>query len=284
MAEGKVSTTASMIVLLKAAHQILDADPKILVDPLAVGFVPDSSADELRADAAWHQSPLGHALRANAVMRSRYVEDILEDMAASGMRQYVNMGAGLDTFAYRQPAWAQASTIYEVDQPATQRWKQASLQRLGIVPPANLRWCPLNFEEGGLRAGLAAAGFDPAVRACFAWLGVTPYLTDAAIDSTLRFVSSLGSGNSIVFSFILPNSYLTGAERAMMQEIATRVEAFGEPLLTEFEPTLLRDRLRAMGFSRVVHFTAEAANDRYFVGRADGLRVLRLEELMWATV
>jgi methyltransferase (TIGR00027 family) len=85
-------------------------------------------------------------------MRSRYVEDVLKEMAASGLRQYVNLGAGMDTFAYRQPAWAQALTLYEVDHPETQRWKQTNLQRLGIVPPANLCWCPLNFEEGGVAA------------------------------------------------------------------------------------------------------------------------------------
>src|SRR5262245_27521296 len=154
MRESKVSGTAIIVARLRAAHQILDADPKIFVDPIALGFVPASSEEELRADAASLQRPIDRAIRATVVMRSRYVEDVLQEVAASGVRQYVNLGAGLDTFAYRQPSWAHALTLYEVDHPETQHWKQANLDRLGIVPPANLRWCPINFEELGLSESL----------------------------------------------------------------------------------------------------------------------------------
>ena len=284
MAEPKASSTAITLVRLRAAHQILDAEPKILVDPIAVGFVPGSSADELRADAANLQRPIPRAVRATAVMRNRYVEDVLQEVAALGVRQYVNLGAGLDTFAYRQPAWAHALTLYDVEHPETQGWKQANLERLRIVPPANLRWCPLNLEERGLPESLAAAGFDPTIPACFAWLGVTQYLTDAAIETTLRFVRSLAVGGSIVFTFSSPLSSLGDEEQAIRRELAAMVASAGEPLRTEFEPTPLCNRLQAMGFSRVVYFTTEEANRRYFAGRSDGLRVLRLEEIMWATV
>ena len=181
MAEHTASSTAITLVRLRAAHQILDADPKILVDPIAVGFVPASSADDLRADAANLQRPIPRAVRATAVMRNRYVEDVLQEVAALGVRQYVNLGAGLDTFAYRQLSWAHALTLYDVEHPETQGWKQANLQRLRIVSPANLRWCSLNLEERGLPESLAAAGFDPTIPVCFAWLGVTQYLTDCLL-------------------------------------------------------------------------------------------------------
>ena len=101
MTEHTVSSSATILVRLRAAHQVLDADPKILVDPISVGFVPGSSAEELRADATNLQHPMMRALRAMAVVRLRYVEDVLQELAAFGVRQYVNLGAGLDTFAYR---------------------------------------------------------------------------------------------------------------------------------------------------------------------------------------
>jgi methyltransferase (TIGR00027 family) len=284
MAQSKASSTATIVARSRAAHQILDQDPKILVDPIAVGFVHDSSADELRANPAPFENSISRAVRASTLIRSRYAEDILEQLTASGVRQYVNLGAGLDTFAYRQPAWAHALTLYEVDHPEMQRWKQANLQRLGIVPPTNLRWCPTNFEEVGLQASLDAAGFDPTLPTCFAWLGVTPYLTEAAVDTVLRFVLSLPIGNSIVFSFVLSNSCRTDEERTIWEELVGAAASLGEPWLTTFEPLLLRDRLRTMGFSRIAHLSTEAANERYFAGRGDGLRLRHLEELMWATV
>jgi methyltransferase (TIGR00027 family) len=284
MTEHTVSRSATILVRLRAAHQVLDADPKILVDPISVGFVPESSAEELRADATNLQHPMMRALRAMAVVRLRYVEDVLLEVAALGVRQYVNLGAGLDTFAYRQPAWASALTIFDVDRPDTQRWKQENLARLGIASPANLCWCPLSFEEQGLPEGLAAAGFDFMAPTCFAWLGVTPYLSNAAIEATLRFVLSLPVGSTIVFGFMLPQSRLTDEERAMMQVIIAGLASSGELALTEFEPSVLCDRLHTMGFSRVEHFSMEEANGRYFAGRSDGLRVLRLEETMWAAV
>ena len=284
MAQRTASSTATIVARSRAAHQILDQDPKILVDPIAVGFVPDSSADELRANPAPFQTATSRAVRASTLLRSRYAEDVLEQLTASGIRQYVNLGAGLDTFAYRQPSWAHALTIYEVDHPETQRWKQANLQRLGIVPTANLRWCPTDFEDVGVAESLAAAGFNPALPSCIAWLGVTPYLTEAAVDTVLGFVRSLPRGNSIVFSFVLSNSCRTEEEQAIWAELVAAAASLGEPWLTTFEPLLLRDRLRTMGFSRVVHLSTEAANERYFAGRGDGLRVRHLEELMWATV
>jgi methyltransferase (TIGR00027 family) len=284
MLEARASITATIVARLRAAHQILDDDPKILVDPVAIGLVPASREDALRADAESLQTQYLRALRASIVMRSRYVEDVLQEITASGTRQYVNLGAGLDTFAYRQPSWAHALTLFEVDHPTTQQWKQARLHRLGIILPANLRWCPINFETTTLPDGLANAGFDFSASTCFSWLGVTQYLTDAAIDSTLRFVSSLPRGSSIVFTFILPESRLESEARTIRQMSATGASSYGEPFLTEFEPAILASRLRKTGFSNVIHFTTEAANRRYFSNRRDNLWAPGYAELMWATV
>ena len=282
--DARASVTATIVARLRAAHQILDDDPKILVDPVAIGLVPALTEAALRADTKSLQTPYLRALRASIVMRSRYVEDMLQLSAASGTRQYVNLGAGLDTFAFRQPPWAQSLTLFEVDHPTTQRWKQARLRWLGLRAPANLRWCPVNLEAASLRDGLARAGFDFSAPSCVSWLGVTQYLSDSAIESTLRFVASLPRGSSIVLTFVLPESQLGPDARAFRGLSAQGASSAGEPFVSEFEPAVLADRLRRTGFSSVFHFTTEAANRRYFSDRRDHLRLPGHAELMWATV
>ena len=284
MLDRKPSHTALAVARLRAAHQVLDGEPKILVDPVAIGLVPRSGEDELRAKSKTFQTPHFRAIRATLVMRSRYVEDVLREVSASGMQQHVNLGAGLDTFAYRQPPWARALTLFEVDHPATQDWKRATLEQLGIPIPSNLRFCPVDFETSGLSEGLTVAGLDFQKPACFSWLGVTQYLTDAAMDSTLRFVRSMPSGSSIVFTFILPDSCLEPEDRKLCVAAADRASSRGEPFLTQLEPALLNDRLIKLGFARVIHLAAEEANRLYFLGRRDGLRAPGYEHLMWATV
>lgn len=150
--------------------------------------------------------------------------------------------------------------------------------------PGNLRFCPVDFESTSLSEGLTAAGFDVSTPACFSWLGVTQYLTEEATESTFRFVSTLAAGSSIVFTFILPVSCLAAEDAQLHAIAAARASSHGEPWLTQYDPAILRDRLCEIGFSKVTHLTAEAASQRYFSDRRDGLRAPGYEELMWATV
>jgi methyltransferase (TIGR00027 family) len=278
------SRTALSIARLRAAHQLLDGDPKILLDPLATGFVPGSTQDEIRAKEKKFQSRHYRAIRAMSVLRSRYVEDVLREVSASGTRQHVNLGAGLDTFAYRQPPWARSLTLFEVDRQATQEWKRANLKRLGIAIPTNLRFCAVDFETGVLSDGLRVAGFDFQTPTCFSCLGVTQYLTEVTLDSTLRFVRSMPAGSSIVFTFVLPDSCLEPKDRKLVAIAAELASPHGEPFRTRLAPGLLHDHLIELGFSRVVLLAAEEANRRYFRARCDGLRAPGYENLVWSTV
>ena len=284
MIEGQPSRTAIRCTVLRAAHQVLDGDPKVLRDPIAVGLVEGSREKELRSDAQTLQGPTFRAIRAVLIMRSRYVEDLLESEAAAGIRQFVILGAGLDTFAYRQPAWAGTLALFEVDHPATQEWKRAVLKQARITQPSNLRFCPVDFETTALPEALKATGFNFQSPAVFSWLGVTQYLTQTAIDSTLRFILSLPPGSSIVFTFVLPDSSLDPSDVPLLATAVEIASAGGEPFITRFEPTTLRARLASMGFSEAVHFSSESANESYFLARPDGLRTPSWEHLIWATV
>lgn len=269
---------------LRAAHQVLDDDPKVLHDPIAVGLVPGSREAEIRANAESFQTPTLRAIRAVLVMRSRYVEDVLGEVVRSGVCQYVVLGAGVDTFAYRQPTWAHILSLFEIDHPATQAWKRTILQEQGIALPRNLRFCPVDFETTSLSDGLNAVGFDFQSPTLFSWLGVTQYLTDAAINSSLSFVSSMPPRSSIVLSLVLPDACLGPEDREVRIAAAEIALSRGEPWLTQIEPTALCRRLTNMGFSQTIDLTPAAANERYFQGRHDGLRVPGYEHVMWATV
>jgi methyltransferase (TIGR00027 family) len=273
MDEGRSSATAEGAALLRAAHQLLD-DPRVLDDPLALPIVGKESERGLRSDPQRFQTPERRALRAFVALRSRYAEDQLAVAIQRGVRQYVILGSGLDTFAYRNPHGASGLAVFEVDHPATQAAKRARLLEVGISAPASLTFVPIDFERQTLADGLRRAGFETAEPAFFSWLGAIAYLTRESVMRTLDFVvSSMPGGSEIVFSYTTSRSSL-----------AQRTAALGEPWLTLFDPPSLVDELGRMGFARAVDFGPEQANDRYFKARADGLRVRGSGRLMTARV
>jgi methyltransferase (TIGR00027 family) len=268
MQEGRPSKTAFRVALRRAAHQVLD-DPRVFSDPLALAIV-DADGEALRSEPK-SGSRIARAMRAFMAVRSRYAEDGLARAVESGTRQYVVLGAGLDTFAYRNPH--PGLRVFEVDYPATQAWKRRRLEAAGISIPESMTFAPVDFESQTLAEGLARAGFQRDQKAFFSWLGVVPYLTRSAAMETFRFVGSLPAGSGIVFDYALPAESLNLVQRLALNALAKRVAAAGEPFRTFFDPLPLMDELRQMGFTSFEDLGAEKINARYFAGRSDGLRV-----------
>ena len=206
-------------------------------------------------------------------MRSRYAEDRLAAAVAQGVRQYVVLGAGLDTFACRNPHARVGLRVFEVDHPATQRLKRERLDQARIALPPELAFVPIDFETQTLPQQLAGAGFRFDRPAFFSMLGVAIYLTDAAVMETMRVVGSCSAGSEIVFSFSAPDELLTEAQRLSRQRSMAHVAALGEPWLTFYDPSALADRLRASGFGTAEVFAPADANRVYFADRKDGLRI-----------
>jgi methyltransferase (TIGR00027 family) len=283
MQSRKASKTAAFTAVLRAAHQLVDAEPRIMDDPIAVGLVEEATPERIAARREALLAPGLMIPRAAVLLRSRYAEDLLAEAAARGVGQFVVLGAGLETFAFRQPGFARRMRIYEVDHPATQFWKRQRLATAGLTQPENLRWVPIDFEQQTLAAGLAAAGFDPARPAFFSWLGVTQYLTFSAIGVTLEVVARLPSPTTIVLTVMLPDVDLPPEEAAAARTVADDAAAAGEPWLTRIRPAEMVARLRGLGFRDVVHLTPHQANSRYFVGRRDALRAPHAVQLLSAT-
>lgn len=268
MRDERPSRTAFRVALRRAAHQVLD-DPRVFEDPLALAIV-GADAGELRSDET-SQSRVARVMRAFMAVRSRYAEDGLAAAFQEGTRQYVVLGAGLDTFAYRNPF--PGLRVFEVDHPATQGWKRHLLEVAGIVVPDSLTFAPVDFESQTLAEGLARAGFQRDQKAFVSWLGVVPYLTRSAVMETLRLIASLPAGSGIVFDYALPPESLDPVQRQALEALAARVAAAGEPFQTFFDPAELETEMRRMGFGSFENLAGDEINARYFSGRSDGLRV-----------
>jgi methyltransferase (TIGR00027 family) len=279
--EGKPSRSALGVATLRAAHQLLD-EPIVLADPVALPILGAKAAAELRDDPFVFNDHLVRGLRAQLVVRSRFAEDELARVVAAGVRQYVLLGAGLDTFAYRNPH--EGLRVFEIDHPSTQQWKRQLLEEAGISLPDGLTFAPIDFEHRSLAQGLAEAGFRLDQPACFAWLGVTMYLTPAAILEVLGFVAGLPKGSSITFDYRIPLSRLNPIERAAAEMLGQRVATLGEPWLSAFEPAWLRAQVLGLGFGEAEDCGGDELNGRYLARRKDGLRMGGASRLMCARV
>jgi len=268
MESALASTTALRVALRRAAHQLHDS-PLVFDDPVAIPILGAAYAEELRRTPLRPDRPFSTGLRAFIVARSRYAEDNLRRAVETGVRQYVLLGAGLDTFAYRNP-YPQLR-VFEVDHPATQQWKRDLLQRNGIAIPETVTYTPVDFERQSLSEQLREVGFDRHVPAFFAWLGVVPYLTLQAFRATVGFISTQPTGSGVVLDYGQPRAVLPPLEQLAHDSLSSRVEQAGEPFQLFFTPPEIAVELSA--FRNLEDLGASEINARYFDGRADKLAV-----------
>lgn len=271
MQEGSPSKTAFGVARRRAVHQILDHPPLVLDDPIAVRILGPETETAIRAELAKHSNGFSRAMRAFMVARSRCAEDHLRSAVAAGVMQYVVLGAGLDTFACRNPY--DQLRVFEVDHPATQQWKRHLLAEVAIVVPPSLIFVPVDFEKQTLADGLAQTAFDFRKPAFFSWLGVTPYLTIEAFRATVRAIGKMPKGSGVTFEYALPRSMLSFKEKVALDMLAERVAMAGEPFQLFFSPDEMRQQLRRAGFTKIEELTSDDINRRYFKRRSDGLKL-----------
>jgi methyltransferase (TIGR00027 family) len=266
---GRPSLTADHVARRRALHQLID-DPVVFPDPVALKILEPADAASLQANPRRASGPIQNIIRATVVARSRFAEDELAVAVARGVRQYVVLGAGLDTFAYRNPH--PALRVFEVDYPSTQVWKRARLTEGGIAIPPSLTFVPVDFLEQSIEGGLRTAGFRVDVPTFFSWLGVTMFLTRDAVMSTLSFVAHT-RGSAIVFDYTLPPPRWNLLHRLVFAWQARIAAAAGEPFRGAFQPASLTRDMAALGFSQVEDVAPGTLNARYFSAGTSRLRV-----------
>ena len=263
----KASRTALGTAYLRAAHQLLDAAPKILDDPIAVRLLGEGAGQKIRESAERYRNSAAAALRSHVVLRSRYAEDRLAAAVQRGVGQYVILGAGFDTFAFRQPDWSKSLKIFEIDHPDTQSVKQSLLTKAGFDLPANVRFAPIDFEHESLLEGLCRHHVSLEESTFFSWLGVTMYLNEAAIDTALQSMATYPSGSEVVLTFKQPIVKTTGKAAEAARKLAENVASVGEPFVSFFEPKTMEAKLLGAGFGKVEFLDLETADTRYYASR-----------------
>jgi methyltransferase (TIGR00027 family) len=263
------SRTAVLTAVGRAMHRE-EPPPWVLDDDLGFALAgPDAVAvrEELVARLS---RPSLLVFSRWVCVRARVPEDVVEDALQSGVRQYVVLGAGLDTFACRRAdLMGRGLRVFEVDHPVTQAWKRERVVELGLELPSGLVFTPVDFEHQTLENGLVAAGFDFSAPATFSWIGVTMYLTLDAINATLATVARCPSGTRISLTYDLPKQALSGLGAEVSGVLSSIAAEMGEPFVSTFLPSEIEMLLREHGFSRVEHVGPEEAQATYFSGRDD---------------
>lgn len=270
-------STAVRVALWRALHVEQDLPP-VFDDVIGLQLAAPPEGWRERPDM---NPQFTRVFRASIVARARFIEDLLQEL---GLSQYVLLGAGLDSFAQRRPELARRLRVFEVDQPRHIAWKRQRLRELGY--PITQQLVPVDFEAGdSWLEKIRQAGFDPTQAALVTSTGVSMYLSHSAIEQLLREAASLAPGSVFVMTFLLPIPMADPEIQPGLRMAEAGAQRSGTPFISYFKPEEIMTLARRAGFSAVEHVSAEALGERYFAGRADGLRPPRnTEEILLARV
>jgi len=286
------SLTADFAAMMRAVHTLQDDAPKLLHDEFALGFCGLASNEALDqalgnirkgllspySDSA--AAGLLRAIRSGIVVRSRIAEDRLMQAVARGVTQYVVLGAGLDSSAYRLGLQKRGVHVFEVDLPAMQEWKRSLVRSQAPELESQVTFVPVNFEREALFEKLALHGFDIRKPTFFTWLGVVWYLTDDAVFSTLRAIAASVSDSEIVFEYPVAAPFVYAEDRPILDVVRQAGAQRGETLRPGFDPTPFADQIKDMGFEVIADLSPEEMQTRYLQSRDDGLRMPGIGHLM----
>lgn len=277
------SQTALTAAAARAAHLIVDAPPFIFADNMAAALLGERAGELIGYHRDHASHPVLSAARAQVICRSRYTEDRLARAAANGVRQYVILGAGLDSFGYRSGLAGQMR-VFEVDHPATQQWKRQALAAAQIPVPAAVTFVPADIATGSLSDLLLASGLDPSRPALVSWLGVIMYLSRDAIGRALTAISALAPGTELIADYMLPASMRDDAGNSYAELVGAATAERGEPWLTFLTPNDASALLAGHGIEPAEHVHQRDAVDAALWQRPDSLRPIELSVLTRARV
>jgi methyltransferase (TIGR00027 family) len=303
MEQNTVSATALITAFARAYHAMHDT-PKIFDDCLAgkiltedeIAFFGKNLADalqffnpELAASDPDQATALDWVMKVQnapiTISRSRYAEDCLELAIKQGVEQYVILGAGMETFAFREPEMMKQLHVYEVDHPATQAFKQQRLADLGWEIPTRLELVPADFSKENLADVLKRSSYDPNKKSFFSWLGVTYYLSkDSVLDTLCSISATASTGSMVVFDYIDSEGFDPEKAAKRMQLIQAIVQRVGEPMKTSFDPSTLGRELEVIGLRLEENLSPPEIEERYFKDRTDGYHAFEHVHFVWAAV
>lgn len=270
--------TALLAAAARAAHLVVDQDPPLFADTLAYALLGDRADEFVGHHRLYGQHPLLAGARVGVSCRSRYTEERLAASVRAGIEQYVILGAGLDSYAYRSDGGVR---VFEVDHPDTQEWKRARVAEAGVESP-HVTYVPVDLETEPLKESLLDHGFDPTRRALFSWLGVTMYLTRDAIADTLMTIAGFAPGTEIVIDTMLPAEHRDEAGQLYIDLLAPAFAERGEALLSFLAPEEVADLLTECGYETIEQVTQRESVDPTLWDRSDALHPAEISLLTHA--
>ncbi len=275
----KPDSTAVRVALWRAMHVQFDASPHIFTDEIGLKLANPDSGWQERPDMDLQRTS---GFRASIVSRARFVEDLVLEQIPLGLQQYAILGAGLDTFVQRQPDIASKLTVFEIDQPNHQLWKQKRLKELGFGLPENLRFVPVNFETDSWWKRLLESGFDINKKSLISSLGVSMYISKEATLETLKSVAGLKDGSQLVMTYMLPIEMIEQEDQQAMEFSLKGAASSGTPFISFYTPDEIKDLALKAGFNKVTTVSTIDLRKRYFLNRKDSLRLASGEEILVA--
>jgi methyltransferase (TIGR00027 family) len=258
------SKTALMTAICRAAHMMFDDNPKILRDPIALKFLSEEVLAALHSRDPMLMAVANPFTRVHFCLRSRVAEDCMARSAAGGVDQFIILGAGLDSFAYRQPAWARRCRLVEVDEPTTQNAKIELIRSRDLGPPDNVIYLSADLVRESLIDRLDRTGIDATRPVFVSWLGVSQYLPADAVSNVLRALAGWRGGCGIVMTYMLADwSNLQAEIRAGAERTRKWAASVGEPWLSFFSEATIIDVLRSAGFVGQKPFTGSELRSIY---------------------
>ena len=279
--EAAPSRTAMLAAVARGSLRMEAAQPWVLDDAFALVLVGPVWQELRKGPVSLFPAEVVGEVFAGVCTRSRYAEDRL---AAGAFAQYVILGAGLDSFAWRRPDLLRSLRVFEVDHPASQAWKLERVRDLALPLSNSQVFVPADFEAEPVEDALRTAGFDWGQPALFSWTGVAPYLTAQAIASTLRTIARTAAGSEVVFSYLAEEAVLDDVGREFIRIYAPLAASLGEPLQPGWPAMEIEQLISRSGLKVADHPVRADLQERYFAGRADGLRPFTAESLVTARV
>ena len=278
MRSNRSSKTAEIAAAVRAGHLAFDSPPKIFEDPLAgdLVMIPFYRAIAKSRAVNWISANLLfrrlRPVMIEILIRARYAEDQLSKAVGKGVRQYVLLGAGLDSFAWRHPAWSEGLRVFEVDHPETQETKRRRLAELGLAIPSYLEFAPVDFEGETIADCLARSSFARDRTAFFNWMGTVPYLTREAVFNTLNSMAGFACpGSEIVFEYPILIELFDPKARKAYEKGQRYVTRRGEPWIFFGDPRQLPGEIERCGYQVIENVAPSELEARYLAGRKDGL-------------
>lgn len=288
---NKASITALVTAFARAYHS-LNGDPKVFDDFLAIDFFTEEERKffemnmanllkvfnpeeaELCIDQA---SMLAKSMKHQApttIGRTRFTEDNLLAAVDQGVSQYVILGAGMDTFAFRHRDILKKLQVFELDHPSTQEFKKNKIAQLEWNKPQQLHFIPIDFTKENLVSVLANSSYNPDALSFISWLGVTFYLPKDVIFDTLRSIAQLASpGSSIIFDYMDADALIPGKACKYFTKTQEIVKMAGEPMQTGFNPDTFEADIESTGLKLKKNLNSHDINQIYFSNRSDGYSV-----------